>query len=55
MNALLQILAWAAGIISLFLVGDMIVADLAYRRAERIAARQIEAELPAQRAARLRR
>ncbi|MGO8914601.1 MAG: hypothetical protein ACLQJR_01675 [Stellaceae bacterium] len=39
MDALLMIVAWAAGIVSLFLVADMIAADLANRRAERIAAR----------------
>lgn len=45
MDALLLIFAWAAGIMSLFLVADMIAADLANRRAERIAARQLELPL----------
>jgi hypothetical protein len=35
MDAILLIFAWSAGILSLFLVGDMIAADLANRRAER--------------------
>lgn len=39
MDALLLIVAWGAGIASLFLVADMIAADLANRRAERMAAR----------------
>ena len=39
MDALLLVFAWAAGILSLFLVGDMIAADFATRRAERRAAR----------------
>jgi hypothetical protein len=38
MDALLLLFAWAAGILSLFLVGDMIAADFATRRAERRAA-----------------
>jgi hypothetical protein len=37
MESLLLIFAWGAGLMSLFLVGDMIAADLANRRAERIA------------------
>jgi hypothetical protein len=44
MDALLLIIAWAAGIAGLFLVGDMIAADLANRRAERVAARAVEPE-----------
>lgn len=44
MDALLLIVAWAAGIAGLFLVGDMIAADLANRRAERVAARAVEPE-----------
>ena len=40
MDAVLLIVAWAAGITSLFLVGDMIAADLANRRAERLDARR---------------
>ncbi len=40
MDAVLLIVAWAAGITSLFLVGDMIAADIANRRAERLAGRQ---------------
>lgn len=39
MDALLLIVAWGAGIASLFLVADMIVADFSCRRAERIAGR----------------
>ncbi|HYM01956.1 MAG TPA: hypothetical protein VET85_03355 [Stellaceae bacterium] len=35
MDAVLQIVAWAAALTSLFLVGDMIAADVAIRRAER--------------------
>ena len=42
MDALLLIFAWGAGIMSLFLVADMIAADFATRRAERIARRQGE-------------
>jgi hypothetical protein len=42
MDALLLIVAWAAGIASLFLIGDMIAADLANRRAERLATRPVE-------------
>jgi hypothetical protein len=43
MESLLLIFAWGAGIMSLFLVGDMIAADFAYRRAERMARRHDEA------------
>ena len=39
MDALLLIVAWGAGIASLFLVADMIVADFSCRRAERITSR----------------
>jgi hypothetical protein len=39
MDALLLVFAWAAGLLSLFLVGDMIAADFATRRAERRLAR----------------
>jgi hypothetical protein len=42
MDAMLLIVAWAAGITSLFLVADMIAADLINRRMERIARRQPE-------------
>jgi len=42
MDALLLIVAWGAGLMSLFLVADMIAADFATRRAERIARRQDE-------------
>ena len=42
MDDLLLIFAWGAGIMSLFLVADMIAADLANRRAERVARRQAE-------------
>jgi hypothetical protein len=45
MDALLLLFAWAAGLLSLFLVGDMIAADFATRRAERRAA---PAERPAE-------
>ena len=40
MDALLLIVAWGAGIMSLLLVADMIAADFANRRAERLARRQ---------------
>jgi hypothetical protein len=43
MESLLLIFAWGAGIMSLFLVADMIAGDLAIRRAERIARRRSEA------------
>ena len=39
MDSLLLIFAWAAGLMSLFLVADMIAADLVDRRAERVARR----------------
>jgi hypothetical protein len=39
MDALLLIVAWGAGLMSLFLVADMIASDLVSRRAERVAAR----------------
>jgi hypothetical protein len=42
MDALLLIVAWVAGIASLFLIADMIAADFANRRAERLATRVIE-------------
>lgn len=42
MDALLLIFAWGAGIMSLFLVADMIAADFVTRRAERMAERQLE-------------
>jgi hypothetical protein len=42
MDALLLIVAWVAGIASLFLIADMIAADLANRRAERLATRPVE-------------
>lgn len=42
MDALLLIVAWAAGVAGLLLVADMIAADLLNRRSERIAARQGE-------------
>jgi hypothetical protein len=45
MDALLLIFAWAAGIMSLFLVADMIAADLVNRHAERVAERQLEPAL----------
>ncbi len=50
MDAWLLIFAWAAGLMSLFLVGDMIAADFATRRAERIAQRQLELPLDQRRA-----
>ena len=53
MDALLLIVAWGAGLTGLFLVADMIAADLANRRAERMAARQVE--LPIERERRQRR
>jgi hypothetical protein len=42
MESFLLIFAWGAGIMSLFLIGDMIAADIANRRAERIARRHGE-------------
>jgi hypothetical protein len=42
MESLMLIFAWGAGIMSLFLVADMIAGDLATRRAERIANRRGE-------------
>ncbi len=42
MESLLLIFAWSAGIMSLFLVADMIAGDIANRRAERIANRRAE-------------
>ncbi len=45
MDALLLIFAWGAGIMSLFLVADMIAADFATRRAERMAERHLEAAM----------
>jgi hypothetical protein len=42
MESLMLIFAWGAGIMSLFLVADMIAGDLANRRAERIAKRRAE-------------
>lgn len=44
MDAVLLVVAWAAGLMSLFLVGDMIAADIANRRAERLAAHQLDAQ-----------
>ncbi len=35
MDSVLMIFAWGAGLLSLFMVGDMIVADIASRRMER--------------------
>jgi hypothetical protein len=40
MDAVLLIVAWLAGVASLLLVADMIMADVLSRRAERVAARQ---------------
>lgn len=45
MDHLLLIVAWAAGAAGLFLVADMIAADLMTRRAERLA-RRATAEPP---------
>jgi hypothetical protein len=45
MDALLLIVAWVAGIASLFLIADMIAADFSNRRAERLAARVVERHL----------
>lgn len=42
MDALLLIVAWVAGIASLFLIADMIAADLANRRAERLSTRLVD-------------
>lgn len=40
MEGVLLIVAWLAGVASLLMVADMIVADISTRRAERIAARR---------------
>jgi hypothetical protein len=40
MEGVLLIVAWLAGVASLLMVADMIVADISMRRAERIAARR---------------
>lgn len=45
MDALLLIFAWAAGLMSLFLVADMIAADVINRRAERVAEQRLEPAL----------
>ena len=45
MDALLLVFAWAAGLLSLFLVADMIAADFVNRRAERLAEHQLEPAL----------
>ena len=42
MEGLLLILAWGAAIASIFLIADTIAADLANRRADRLAARQLD-------------
>ena len=55
MNAMLHIVVWAAGITSLYLVADMIAADLINRRTERIAQRQHELSVEHQRRSRRRR
>ncbi len=47
MDALLLVIAWGAGLVSLFLVADMITTDLAHRRAERVAMRQLEVPVEA--------
>ncbi len=49
MDALLLIVAWGAGLMSLFLVADMIASDLVNRRAERVAARVERERRPAPR------
>ncbi len=49
MDAILLVIAWGAGLMSLFLVADMIATDLAQRRAERIATRQLELPIEAER------
>lgn len=40
MEGVLLIVAWLAGVASLLMVADMILADISMRRAERIAARR---------------
>jgi hypothetical protein len=55
MDALLLIIAWSAGLASLFLTVDMIAADFANRRAERIAARHGEHPQNGERSGRQRR
>jgi hypothetical protein len=52
MNGMLQIVFWAAGITSLFLVADTIAADFLNRRTERIAQRQRELSAEQQRRSR---
>jgi hypothetical protein len=42
MEFLLLILAWALAIASVFMIADTIAVDLANRRADRVAARQID-------------
>lgn len=49
MDYFLLILAWVAGLTSLFLVGDMIAADLVNRRVERLALRQLDRSVERQR------
>lgn len=48
MDAVLLVIAWGAGLMSLFLVADMIACDLAHRRAERIATRELELPVEAE-------
>lgn len=55
MDAILLVIAWGAGLMSLFLVADMIACDLAHRRAERIDARRLELPVEAEPRRRLRR
>lgn len=40
MDAMLLVVAWCAGLASLFLTADMIMTDISCRRAERMAARR---------------
>lgn len=42
MDGAVVILAWAVAIAAVFLIADTIAADLANRRAERIAARHVD-------------
>lgn len=42
MDALLLVFAWAAGVMSIFLVADMIAADFIDRRTERLAEQRLE-------------
>jgi len=42
MEGVLLVLAWALAIASVFMIADTIAVDLANRRADRVAARQVD-------------